>query len=84
MNSLLSNFSDARAPPQQQSDYGGRIGDPSPSNHTDQIPLSQMSPSDRNGIAGFLATIHSEDPVVRGLAKGIDLTTLGLNLNSPE
>lgn len=43
-----------------------------------------MSLSDQYGIAGFLATIRSEDPLVAGLAKGQDLTTLGLNLNSPE
>ena len=35
-------------------------------------------------MAKFLATINSEDPLVRGLAKGIDLSTLGLSLNSAE
>ena len=43
-----------------------------------------MSMGDVDGMAAFLATINNEDPLVRGLAKGIDLSTLGLTLNSAE
>ena len=43
-----------------------------------------MSEADRYGLAGFLARIRSEDPMVAGLARGQDLTQLGLNLSSPE
>lgn len=50
----------------------------------DQTPLSQMTPSERFGLPGLLATVRSENPDVASLAIGQDLTQLGLNLNSPE
>ena len=43
-----------------------------------------MNANDLHGMAGFLATINSEDPMVRVLANGVDLSNLGLNLNSAE
>ena len=43
-----------------------------------------MSAMDEFGLAGFLATVRSDNPDVAGLARGQDLTSLGLNLNSPE
>ena len=43
-----------------------------------------MSANDIHGMAGFLATINSEDPMMRILANGVDLSNLGLNLNSAE
>ena len=96
MNALLTNFADLQFPAQQQAgqpqqppqgrqDYGARTGDSSRSNHTpDRTPLSQMSELDEFGIQGFLNTINHENPDVSYLARGQDLTTLGLNLNSAE
>lgn len=55
-----------------------------PSQSTEQPPLSQMSELDRFGLAGLLRMIHSESPDVASLAVGQDLMTLGLDLNQPE
>ena len=96
MNALLTSFNDSQFPPQQQTsqpqqpsqgrqDYGARTGDSSRSNHTpDRTPLSQMSTIDEFGLPGFLSTISNDNPDVSYLARGQDLTTLGLNLNSAE
>ena len=93
MNALLTNFGDSQFPPQQTAtqpshggqEYGGRIGDPPGSARTpNRTPTSQMSAMDEFGLAGFLATVRSDNPDVAGLARGQDLTSLGLNLNSPE
>ncbi|KAM0801650.1 hypothetical protein BDR22DRAFT_888118 [Usnea florida] len=96
MNALLTNFNDSQFPPQQQAsqpqqtpqgrqDYGGRTGDSTRSNHTpDRTPLPQMSAIDEFGLPGFLSSISNENPDVSYLARGQDLTTLGLNLNSAE
>ncbi|KAI8109963.1 hypothetical protein M9434_001239 [Picochlorum sp. BPE23] len=42
------------------------------------------SPGDRYGLLGLLNVIRMSDPDLTTLALGTDLTTLGLNLNSPE
>ena len=96
MNALLTSFNDSQFPPQQQAsqpqqpsqgrqDYGARTGDSTRSNHTpDRTPLSQMSAIDEFGLPGFLSTISNDNPDVSYLARGQDLTTLGLNLNSAE
>jgi len=39
---------------------------------------------DRFGLLGLLGVIRMTDPDLTTLALGTDLTTLGLNLNSPE
>lgn len=39
---------------------------------------------DRFGLLGLLSVIRMSDPDLTSLALGIDLTTLGLNLNSAE
>ncbi|XP_077222333.1 NOT2 / NOT3 / NOT5 family isoform X2 [Tasmannia lanceolata] len=44
---------------------------------------SQQSP-DRFGLLGLLSVIRMSDPDLSSLALGIDLTTLGLNLNSTD
>ncbi|KAJ0553963.1 putative CCR4-NOT complex subunit/5 domain superfamily protein [Helianthus annuus] len=44
---------------------------------------SQTTP-DRFGLLGLLSVIRMSDPDLTSLALGIDLTTLGLNLNSAE
>ncbi|CAL9085772.1 unnamed protein product [Musa acuminata var. zebrina] len=44
---------------------------------------SQVAP-DRFGLQGLLSVIRMNDPDLTSLALGIDLTTLGLNLNSSE
>ena len=43
-----------------------------------------MSAIDEFGLPGFLSTISNDNPDVSYLARGQDLTTLGLNLNSAE
>ncbi|KAF5198723.1 Ccr4-not transcription complex subunit [Thalictrum thalictroides] len=44
---------------------------------------TQTAP-DQFGLLGLLSVIRMSDPVLTSLALGIDLTTLGLNLNSGE
>lgn len=46
----------------------------------------QTAPSapDPFGLLGLLSVIRMSDPDLTSLALGIDLTTLGLNLNSTE
>lgn len=93
MDALLTNFNDSEYPNQQQlnqsslvqQDYGNRLEDPNGATHTpDLTSPSQMSARDQWGLAGFLATISHENSDVSGLARGHDLTSLGLNLNSSE
>ncbi|WOG86733.1 hypothetical protein DCAR_0205951 [Daucus carota subsp. sativus] len=43
-----------------------------------------QAPSDQYGLLGLLSVIRMSDPDLTSLALGIDLTTLGLNLNSAE
>ena len=92
MNALLTNFGESHFLPQQtsqashgQQEYGGRRSDPPGSARTpDRAPTTQTSAMDEFGLPGFLAIIRSHNPDIAGLAKGQDLTSLGLNLNSPE
>jgi CCR4-NOT transcription complex subunit 2 len=44
----------------------------------------QQQPPDRFGLLGLLSVIRMQDPDLTTLALGTDLTTLGLNLNSPD
>ena len=43
-----------------------------------------MSEGDHWGLGGFLAKIRSQDEMTQNLARGHDLTLLGLDLNSGE
>ncbi|KAG8072655.1 hypothetical protein GUJ93_ZPchr0006g44094 [Zizania palustris] len=43
-----------------------------------------QTPPDPYGLMGLLGVIRMNDPDLASLALGIDLTTLGLNLNSPD
>jgi hypothetical protein len=45
---------------------------------------SALPPGDRFGLTGLLGVIRMTDPDLNALALGFDLTTLGLNLNSPD
>ncbi|XP_024981270.1 probable NOT transcription complex subunit VIP2 isoform X1 [Cynara cardunculus var. scolymus] len=47
------------------------------------LQAAQTAP-DRFGLLGLLSVIRMSDPDLTSLALGIDLTTLGLNLNSAE
>ncbi|XVF20146.1 hypothetical protein REPUB_Repub11eG0173000 [Reevesia pubescens] len=47
------------------------------------MPTAQSNP-DPFGLLGLLSVIRMSDPDLTSLALGIDLTTLGLNLNSSE
>ena len=97
MNALMTNFNDQQFPPQQptsqaqqsasqmQQDFGGRPGDSTGLTHTpDRSILTQGSDLDRWGLQGLLETIRHDNPDVSGLARGQELTSLGLNLNSSE
>jgi CCR4-NOT transcription complex subunit 2 len=48
------------------------------------IKSMQQAASDPFGLLGLLSVIRMSDPDLTSLALGIDLTTLGLNLNSSE
>ena len=48
------------------------------------VPPKPMGSPDRYGLLGLLSVIRMSDPDLTTLALGTDLTTLGLNLNSPE
>ncbi|XP_043695044.1 probable NOT transcription complex subunit VIP2 isoform X2 [Telopea speciosissima] len=53
----------------------------------DQSMKSMQVPQavpDRFGLLGLLSVIKLSDPILTSLALGIDLTTLGLNLNSTD
>lgn len=55
--------------------------------HRDQGMKSTQpaqAPSDSYGLLGLLGRIRNNDPDLTSLSLGIDLTTLGLNLNSAE
>ncbi|KAG8531750.1 uncharacterized protein KY384_003382 [Bacidia gigantensis] len=80
LSTLLSGFNPGRsssANTQQQPipDSDNRISDQK---------VEEMSDRDRYGLAGLLARINSDDPMVASMARGQDLTTLGLNLNSSD
>jgi len=47
-------------------------------------PAAAKPPGERYGLLGLLAAIRMSDADLSTLALGTDLTTLGLNLNSPE
>jgi CCR4-NOT transcription complex subunit 2 len=47
-------------------------------------PQPAQSPADRFGLLGLLNVIRMNNPDLTPLALGIDLMTLGLNLNSPD
>eukprot|EP00982_Pelagococcus_subviridis_P005871 29874-Pelagococcus_subviridis.AAC.1 len=47
-------------------------------------PPKPAGSPDRFGLLGLLSVIRMSDPDLTTLALGTDLTTLGLNLNSPE
>lgn len=49
-----------------------------------QQPMKGIATPDRFGLLGLLSVIRMSDPDLTSLALGIDLTTLGLNLNSAE
>lgn len=70
---------------QQQGTFGGEAAD-SAGAITIQEPrtVSQMSELDRFGLAGLFAMLRNDNSDVAALAAGQDLTTLGLDLNSPE
>ena len=78
--SLLSGFTNTRA-------SSGSQQPPAISDYDNRLPeqkIEEMSDADRYGLKGFLARINSPDEMIQGLARGHDLTHLGLNLNSTE
>ncbi|CAL9056836.1 probable NOT transcription complex subunit VIP2 isoform X2 [Musa acuminata AAA Group] len=72
--------------PQSQSHFRLPMSDVSQSYRDQNLKSStgsQVAP-DRFGLQGLLSVIRMYDPDLTSLALGIDLTTLGLNLNSSE
>ena len=55
-----------------------------PATLSSRAAAPRTPPVDRFGLLGLLGVIRMSDPDVTTLALGTDLTTLGLNLNSPE
>ncbi|KAL8883707.1 MAG: hypothetical protein Q9215_008076, partial [Flavoplaca cf. flavocitrina] len=49
----------------------------------ENVPVDEMSPIDKYGLAGLLANVRSPDADTAALAIGQDLTQLGMDLNSP-
>mmetsp|Transcript_29750 Transcript_29750/g.41084 ORF Transcript_29750/g.41084 Transcript_29750/m.41084 type:complete len:660 (-) Transcript_29750:253-2232(-) len=49
-----------------------------------QLQQQQGQPPDRFGLLGLLSVVRMSDPDLSTLTLGTDLTTLGLNLNSPD
>lgn len=47
-------------------------------------PEAERAAREKYGLLGILKVIRMTDPDLNTLALGMDLTTLGLNLNSPE
>ncbi|RIA83299.1 hypothetical protein C1645_699585 [Glomus cerebriforme] len=71
--------------------YHPSIGIPNLQSSVGGTPLNQSSSSsssvasaDEFGLLGLLSVIRMTDPDLSMLALGSDLTTLGLNLNSPD
>ncbi|KMT09096.1 hypothetical protein BVRB_6g132040 [Beta vulgaris subsp. vulgaris] len=58
--------------------------DPSFRDHGVRSVLATQAAPDRFCLLGLLSVIRMSDPDLTSLALGIDLTTLGLNLNSSE
>lgn len=63
-----------QAPPQRSSGSSMRSGGDSGGRSTEE----------KYGLLGILKVIKMTDPDLNTLALGMDLTTLGLNLNSPD
>ena len=66
---------------------GGGGGGPQSASGTSgdsKVPPKPSAAPDRFGLLGLLSVIRMSDPDLTNLALGTDLTTLGLNLNSPE
>lgn len=59
------------------------VGQPFRDQGVKPIQAAQAA-SDQFGLRGLLSVIRMSDPDLTSLALGIDLTTLGLNLNSAE
>lgn len=74
MNALLSNFQDHTSRQQQQVDVDS----------TAPVASTDGAGSKLQGLDDLVARITSDDPVVRGLTRGIELGSLGLNLNAAE
>ena len=63
-------------------DGGGGVGDGKSMRQSKQERYALQD--ERYGLLGILKVIKMTDPDLNTLALGMDLTTLGLNLNSPD
>ncbi|KAL9630153.1 MAG: hypothetical protein Q9204_004868, partial [Flavoplaca sp. TL-2023a] len=96
MNSLLDNFvnqqqqigSSRNTQSQQQHQPSrhqrGSLASGGAAQTAENVPVDEMSPIDKYGLAGLLANVRSPDADTAALAIGQDLTQLGMDLNSPE
>ncbi|KAL8663534.1 MAG: hypothetical protein Q9168_008080, partial [Polycauliona sp. 1 TL-2023] len=96
INSLLDSFvnqqqqigssSRASQPQQQQptrQQRGSLASNGGAAQTAENVPIDEMAPIDKHGLAGLLANVRSPDADTAALAIGQDLTQLGMDLNSP-
>ncbi|KAL8895810.1 MAG: hypothetical protein Q9192_003435 [Flavoplaca navasiana] len=97
ITSLLDNFvnqqqqiGSSRNPQSQQQQQQpsrhqrGSLASGGAAQTAENVPVDEMSPIDKYGLAGLLANVRSPDADTAALAIGQDLTQLGMDLNSPE
>ena len=99
MNSLLDNFVNqqqqigssrsTQSQHQQQQHQPcrhqrGSLASGGAAQTAENVPVDEMSPIDKYGLAGLLANVRSPDADTAALVIGQDLTQLGMDLNSPE
>ena len=81
---LTSHLQQQQSSQQGVFSNGEVVESPAGSQQPEAQPLSQMSELDRYGMAGMLSRGDYQADDVRSLAKGHDLTDLGLDLNQTE
>ncbi|KAL8771039.1 MAG: hypothetical protein Q9209_003458 [Squamulea sp. 1 TL-2023] len=81
IGSLSRNTQSQHQPPRQQR---GALASGGAAQTAENVPIDEMTPIDKYGLAGLLANVRSPDADTAALAIGQDLTQLGMDLNSPE
>lgn len=84
----FSNTVSGMGPQQSQSQYClpqmSSSGQPPNTDLGSKSAQASQSTPDPFGLHGLLSVVHMKNPDLTSLAIGVDLTTLGLNLNSAE
>ncbi|KAL8921363.1 MAG: hypothetical protein Q9172_004056 [Xanthocarpia lactea] len=81
MGSSSRNAQSQQLPSRQQR---GSLASGGAAQTAENVPIDEMTPIDKFGLAGLLANVRSPDADTAALAIGQDLTQLGMDLNSPE